>query len=275
MNETTARKIRLGYGIVLSIFTGVLAILFIIGVTGIYDGGAGKFSREIVAQHLKPLMIVMIVWILAIIGGYVLSVIFPVAQKQKKGTPSPLSAVKRLKNKIPQGQSEEFLAEAKRYRRMQIIKIVIWSVCAAFALVGAIMIIVYLATPANMSLAGDIAPNTVIVRMVRFVLPWVAASMLLFIGATLYERFTAKKELEQIKKLIVLGKGAPAAEQSALIAKRDAVLKVAGSWQVKLALRCALFAIAVVFIVIGALDGGFVDTMEKAIKICTECIGLG
>ena len=274
MNETTARKIRLGYGIVLSIFTGVLAILFIIGVTDIYDGGAGKYSREIVAQHLKPLMIVMIVWILAIIGGYVLSVVLPSAQKQKKGT-SALTAVKRLKNKIPQGQSEEFLAEQKRYHRMELIKIVIWSVCAVFALVGAIMIIVYLATPANFSLAGDVHPNTVIVRMVRFVLPWVAASMLLFIGATLYERFTAKKELEIIKKLIVLGKGAPAAEESALIAKRDAALKVAGSWQVKLALRCALFAIAVVFIVIGALDGGFVETMTKAINICTECIGLG
>ena len=274
MSETTARKVRIGYGIFLSVFTGVLGILFIIGVTDIYDGGAGKFSREIVGEHLKPLMIVMIVWILVIIGGYVLSVLLPVTQK-RKAKASPLTAVKRLKNKIPQGTSEEFLSEQKRYRRMGLVKLILWSVCFAFALVASIMIIIYLATPAHFSLTGDIVPNTLIVKMVSYVLPWVGASMVLFIGATLYEQLTAKKELETVKKLIVLGKGSPVAEQSALTEKRDAILQVAGSWQVKLAIRCAVFAVAVVFIVIGAIDGGFVDTMTKAIKICTECIGLG
>ncbi|MCL1798079.1 MAG: hypothetical protein FWG24_07220 [Eggerthellaceae bacterium] len=37
----------------------------------------------------------------------------------------------------------------------------------------------------------------------------------------------------------------------------------------------AILAIALVFIVIGAIQGGFTDTLRKAALICYECIGLG
>jgi hypothetical protein len=41
-------------------------------------------------------------------------------------------------------------------------------------------------------------------------------------------------------------------------------------------LLTALFAVvAVVFIIVGAFNGGMGDVLAKAIKICTECIGLG
>lgn len=41
------------------------------------------------------------------------------------------------------------------------------------------------------------------------------------------------------------------------------------------ALRAALYAAAVLLIVLGALNGGLNDVLVKAINICTECIGLG
>ena len=40
-------------------------------------------------------------------------------------------------------------------------------------------------------------------------------------------------------------------------------------------LRGALYAAAVLFIVLGVLNGGLHDVLVKAIHICTECIGLG
>lgn len=39
--------------------------------------------------------------------------------------------------------------------------------------------------------------------------------------------------------------------------------------------RCAIAAIAVVFILLGIFNGGIQDVLGKAIAICTECIGLG
>ena len=41
------------------------------------------------------------------------------------------------------------------------------------------------------------------------------------------------------------------------------------------ALWAALFAGALVLIVLGVLNGGARDVLAKAIKICSECIGLG
>ena len=40
-------------------------------------------------------------------------------------------------------------------------------------------------------------------------------------------------------------------------------------------LRADLFAVAIVFIVLGVMNGGLYDVLVKAINICTECIGLG
>ncbi len=41
------------------------------------------------------------------------------------------------------------------------------------------------------------------------------------------------------------------------------------------ATRIALLAVAIVFIVLGVRNGGMRDVLQKAIRICTECIGLG
>ena len=39
--------------------------------------------------------------------------------------------------------------------------------------------------------------------------------------------------------------------------------------------RLLLLAVAVVFIVLGVMNGQAQDVLIKAVKICTECIGLG
>lgn len=40
-------------------------------------------------------------------------------------------------------------------------------------------------------------------------------------------------------------------------------------------IRTALLIVAVLFIVLGVMNGGLRDVLVKAINICTECIGLG
>ncbi|MBR3247215.1 MAG: thioredoxin [Clostridiales bacterium] len=43
----------------------------------------------------------------------------------------------------------------------------------------------------------------------------------------------------------------------------------------KRVIRILLCAAAVIFIVVGVLNGGARDVLAKAVKICSECIGLG
>ena len=40
-------------------------------------------------------------------------------------------------------------------------------------------------------------------------------------------------------------------------------------------LRAGLYGVAILFIVLGVMNGGLRDVLVKAINICTECIGLG
>ena len=84
-----AKRIRFYYGIFLSVLTAVLGALFIAqAVTILADGDwvQGAYSREIVAEHLFPVSIVLYVWIAAIVAGFVLSLIFPYNEKQVKPT---------------------------------------------------------------------------------------------------------------------------------------------------------------------------------------------
>ena len=43
----------------------------------------------------------------------------------------------------------------------------------------------------------------------------------------------------------------------------------------KTALWAALFALGLLLVVLGVLNGGARDVLAKAVKICSECIGLG
>jgi hypothetical protein len=39
--------------------------------------------------------------------------------------------------------------------------------------------------------------------------------------------------------------------------------------------RGVIAVVGIVFVVLGILNGGMADVLGKAIRICTECIGLG
>lgn len=285
MDETRARKLRFWYGVALAVFTVIVGILFIFAAATIYGGreeGVPPYSREIVGGYLKWLIYPLVLWILAIVAGYVLSVIFPF-NEMCKPAPSAHKSLLRLKRKIPQGGSEEFNAQYALYRKQELIKIILWSFAACFALASAVVIIVYLATPINFDPTAEylsavdtaLRPNHIIIRMVKNLLPWVAVSLVLFIGASLYEHFSAKKELGTVKQLLVLGKGTPVRAPSSMIQKSEAAAKAMDKPQVRFAIFAVLFVLAIVFIIVGALDGGVADTMAKAIALCRECVGIG
>ena len=40
-------------------------------------------------------------------------------------------------------------------------------------------------------------------------------------------------------------------------------------------IRTVLIAAAVVMITAGTMNGGFTDTLNKGIRVCLECIGIG
>ena len=58
---------------------------------------------------------------------------------------------------------------------------------------------------------------------------------------------------------------------------KESVLTQQTAFNIKtlISVRSALLVLAFVFIIIGIVNGGMDDVFQKAVKICTECIGLG
>ena len=95
-------------------------------------------------------------------------------------------------------------------------------------------------------------------QMLAHTLPWIILAFVAVIGASFLCRRSMEREMDLLKGLS--GNKAP-----------EAPVK---SFPVGY-VRIALYAVALVLIVLGISNGGMRDVLIKAINICTECIGLG
>ena len=92
---------------------------------------------------------------------------------------------------------------------------------------------------------------------------------LFFCGAVrLLSDISAERAVVYAKALMLLP--APAAEKKPVGKQSRAIPRYA-----MFVCQAILIVVAIVMIVIGVLNGGMNDVLQKAIKICTECIGLG
>ena len=103
--------------------------------------------------------------------------------------------------------------------------------------------------------------------LIGHVLPWVALGLAaLMISAVLQEK-SMRREIEAAKEQLCLEK-AEGVKPEADKQKK----KACGGIRI---LRAALLILALVLIAAGALNGSARDVFGKAVKICTECVGLG
>ena len=101
------------------------------------------------------------------------------------------------------------------------------------------------------------------IQMGIHLLPWVVISFISLIVCTLYEEYSSKLSIEIIKGIIKVNGRKPL---KAIIKNNQLKINIA---------RISILVIAVVFIITGIFNGGASDVLQKAINICTECIGLG
>lgn len=275
MNSESARRLRLGYGIFLGIFTAVIGLLFLVGAANIYYSRVGLgeaiYSRELVFARLRVLLVPAILWIVAIVGGYVLAVLFPVQPAAKRASDAA-AQYRKLRARIPAGEGEEFLSVREEVAKSERVRLIVWTAAGLFCLLAAVMSLVYLCDPAHFPAVDTKAE---ILDLLRAVMPWVGASLVVVCGAVVFEELRARRTLPALKRLIVLGKGKPLPPPSRLAEKRTAAeAALSGEWGTA-AIRIALLTLGTAFVVAGIFNGGMQDVLYKAVMICTECIGLG
>lgn len=122
-------------------------------------------------------------------------------------------------------------------------------------------------SPANLDKNGVYIQNVyrmedIVKRLSQFALPLTAYCVLLLLSVAMHMIFgqeMAERHAVSLKKL-------PYVHQSKAVQEKAPHTG---------AFRVVLCGLAVLFIVLGVMNGGWYDVLVKAINICTECIGLG
>lgn len=264
-----SEKFRLIYSIFLGVFTVAVGIAIICVTADIYYSGKGTeviYSRAIVGERLTALAIPLVFLIAAVIFG----AIFPL-YKVKASRP-PENTLKKLAARIPQsGDGEDFSVAKAAYKKANTIRLVAWLVALAVVLASAIAVLCYIVNTAHFK-SEDMTAD--IFAMTANILPWLAAAFAASIAAAVVSHVFANKQISAAKTMIKNGDKASVAQKTepAFISTiKNIIAKPAFLW----AVRGAVFVLAVVFIIVGIVNGGAKDVLVKAINICTECIGLG
>lgn len=247
--------------IITSAQTFLMAALFIVQVLRIYYGNKKVFTREICSLYLMQILPVIIIWIIILIVSFV----YYRLNEQKDKNVSKITNMVKLENlericpdfdDVSLKDDYELLNKQKKNRKIaSIINIVIIIICSVMGLC-------YLLNSKHFDASGNL--NEQAIQMGIHLLPWVIISFISLIGCTIYQEYSAKTSINLIKGIIVTN--GKKSSNSNLIKKQKKTVLIT---------QIAIITVAIAFIIHGIIDDQALDVLYKAIKICTECIGLG
>ena len=254
---------KLIVALVLSLVILVAAVCYIASCISIYStGGSTPFSRDAVAEKLKLLLPISLILIALIAAAGVLS--FLTAEEKVKMLPIRNKVLLKLVERrlSPSDSSEEY-SRAKAYESKLRKKLLIIAAAASAVIFAAAL--TFVLNPSNYSTTDvntDVAYAAIITGVATVFVFAVIFAASIFLGNS-YKRVldAARAELARQKKDGLTP--TPCEEENEY--EGHTVLLV----------RLAIIAVAVAFIILGITNGGMADVLGKAVRICTECIGLG
>ncbi len=266
MSNETKGRIHLVYGIILSVLILTVGVCFALSCISIYQSGASPFTRESISAHFARIAIPTYICIAGVIGGAILSLVLPVEGGKVKSRRDPETALSKLAARLDLNNCDETVAVSIRRERKwrRAVTVILW-VLAGITLLPALA---WCVNPAHFSIE-DL--NTDIKTAALFILPCAVVSLGLLTGERLLRHASVARETATVKAALAAVKGTGKPAEKANTDKKNWVSDPRFVWGV----RGAILAVGIVFIVLGVRNGGMADVLGKAIRICTECIGLG
>ena len=243
-----------------SLLCVVLVVMLAVSAVGIYrDGIAEKqenplawvYTREKAAAALKPLLPVFLLAVGVTIACAALHV-------RDENENRPVKDME-LSRDLMRARVAEPSDAMRKEQAMQ--KKLLYGGWGGFTLCM-LPVALYMAN-------GDHFPNgdleQVMGALAVHVFPWIILGMAALIASAVLQGKSIRREYDAIMARIKEEKAAGIkAEPQAPAPVRNVS-----------ALRLIILAIAVVFIIIGIRNGSMTAVVNKAIRICTECVGLG
>ena len=254
MTQNTKKWIRLGYFAVVTLALVTMAVLLMMQCVAIYRLGDNAFTRESVAHHFAPIAVPVYICLGVVAVGFALSPLLPAAPDSAPNRDAV--TLRRLQAKTDLSVCPDELTHAVcKHRRARNRHYYITLVLLAIG------------TAAFLWFAMDKASytdekNASVIRMVCW--------MLICMGVpALYGIFTAYFCRRSVRKEIALLRTAPKEAISPAPKAQDK----RATWLPYV--QGAFVVVAIGMIVYGAMENGAGKVLDKAITICTECIGLG
>lgn len=250
MSIEKANRIRLIYGIITALLIAVCAVFLIICCIGIRQAGERPFTRENVTAALQQLALPGWLCLVAIAGGFVLNAALPSQQRKVKPLRNGAEILAGLQVKRGDLTDDAALSADKErtFRRItQVLTVVLCLICAAYP-------VIYYADASHFTVT-ELGAD-VVRALLAAMIPTAAALTFFYLCRRLCDA--------SITREIALYRTNGVKAERIKVKRRN--LSV---------LRWVLPAVAVLLIVLGIFNGGHKDVLDKAIKICTECIGLG
>ena len=277
MTKNTVKKIHLIYGIVLSLLLTAVAVLFVVMCVDIYKSApVSPFTRQSISEHFMPISALVFSCIGFIIGGALLNIICPLEPKKERGAVKDSAVLHKLLGKVKTLDSESMVYVERHHTTrlvFTLISFVLLVGASVASLVSALSI-----EPVLADMNSQIIAYTLL-ALRFYILPFA------FVIAVIYLcKRSVKKDLELVKKEFANRSA------NAVDVNEGTFIKITqelNTWAAEAAkpkkwhtlasliVKCVVAVVAVTFIIIGINNGGMADVLGKAMKICTECIGMG
>ena len=248
------------YLILQTVLCTLLVIILISTAVGIYRDGLerkernsleGIYTREIVAEKLRPVAPLFFLSLGIGIAGLVLDV------KDEKSD-KPVNDAECKRNLIVSRVAEPNETMKRERRRQKTLLLTGWFAFAACM----VPILLYMSE-------GEHFPNgdleAMIADVAMHVIPWMALAIACLMTAGILQEKSILREIKAAQARLKEEKEAGIQAE----AKPERAAKKTG------ALQTVLILAAIGLILAGIFNGGSRDVLYKAAKICTECVGLG
>ena len=262
ISERAGKILRLTLSIATLVMLTASAVLFVISSISINATGASPYTYESIGAAFRRIAIpVYITLALVVASGIVLPFVTP---DEKKRAKAPRDALHRLKllyrSRDLAAADAEAVASVNAERRLRFVLKTVNAACLVLGVAVALAIGIF-----NKSVyldgIGYHALTRSVVNVVTLVLICLAPALLVAVVRIFIDHASAMREYAVVEAL-----------------PRTRVTKHAGEGAESPILhivQISVLVLAAAFVVLGIFNGGMEDVVQKAIKICTECIGLG
>ena len=258
IDKKTVREL---YAVLMSLALVALGIAFIAECIIIYSEGANPFSRERVALAISSISALIWIFFILLIGAIPVHLLCSAGKEKLKPYKMSKEQLESLTERLalsPTDDRRAVLEKERSLRRTLLIGAL--GICILMLVYP----LIYIFIPSNFTTE---AINDDVAHAVLSFIPSIAVIIGSAIAYSYLSEASVERESAALKQI---AKESP----SLLRAKKKTHVDTATKKTI-FAVRVIFLTLAVSFIVIGVFNGGAKDVLSKAIKLCTECVGLG